>query len=64
MSNKGSNKTLYKVLSTVIHVVGCAQFSYSVYFDWYHVKVPREKSHVGNGFAGKFQYLTFWDAVS
>ncbi|XP_066992578.1 androgen-induced gene 1 protein isoform X1 [Anabrus simplex] len=50
-------------LLLLIHVIGAVQFSFSVYYDWNFVKIPREASRMGSGYGGKLKFLTFWDAI-
>lgn len=59
-----NNASLYKVIRTLIHILGALQFSYSVYYDWNYVVIPISASRMGSGYGGKLQFLTFWDAVS
>lgn len=54
----------YKYLVYVFHVVGAVQFSYSVFYDYFYVVVPKEVFPLMQAFGGKFKFLTFWDAVS
>lgn len=59
-----SNVGLYKVMRALIHLIGCLQFSYSVYYDWNYVVIPISVSPMGSGYGGKLKFLTFWNAVS
>jgi hypothetical protein len=67
MANKQSanvwNRGVYGSIIRLMHVIGCVQFTYAVYFDIYYVHVPRSVRNVGNNFGGKFKYLTFLNAV-
>lgn len=53
----------YKYLVYVFHVVGAVQFSYSVFYDYFYVMVPKEVFPLMQAFGGKFKFLTFWDAI-
>lgn len=59
-----NNKGPYNIIRVLIHVVGCLQFSYSVYYDWNYVVIPLSASTMGSGYGGKLKFLTYWDAVS
>jgi hypothetical protein len=59
-----SNAGLYKVIRALIHLLGCLQFSYGVYYDWNYVVIPVSVSQMGSGYGGKLKFLTNWDAVS
>lgn len=50
-------KSGYGSYRTLMHSVAAAQFFYGIYFFQYFVTLPDAT------FAGKFQYLTFLDAV-
>lgn len=50
------------MLNVLVHLIGALQFSYSVYYDWSYVHIPREMPN-GSRFGGKFVFLTFWNAV-
>lgn len=54
----------HKYLVYVFHVVGAVQFSYSVFYDYFYVVVPKEVFPLMQAFGGKFKFLTFWNAVS
>lgn len=59
------NRGLFLVLRTIMHLIGAAHFWYAIYYDYTFVKPPPNHpaaNRVG-GFAGKFKYLTFLDAV-
>lgn len=61
---KGSGSNgLYKVIRALIHLLGCLQFSYSVYYDWNYVVIPISVSQMGSGYGGKLKFLTFWNAI-
>ncbi|XP_054268699.1 androgen-induced gene 1 protein-like isoform X2 [Macrosteles quadrilineatus] len=53
----------YKWLVTIFHFIAAIQFSYSVYYDYTFVVVPKEVFPIMSAFGGKFKFLTFWDAV-
>lgn len=53
-----------KVIIWLFHAVGALQFSYSVYYDYTYVIVPKEVAPIMSAYGGKFKFLTFWDAVS
>lgn len=59
------NRGFFFALRTLMHFIGAAHFWYAVYYDLVFVKPP--VSHVAysrmGGFAGKFKYLTFLNAV-
>ncbi|XP_049856042.1 androgen-induced gene 1 protein-like isoform X1 [Schistocerca gregaria] len=57
------NLTKYDLSKITFHLVGAAQFSFSVFYDWTFVKIPIEVSRMGSGFGGKLQFLTFWNAI-
>jgi len=63
-NERRKNKGPYNIIRVLIHVVGCLQFSYSVYYDWNYVVIPLSASTMGSGYGGKLQFLTYWDAVS
>lgn len=63
-NERRNNKAPYNVIRVLIHVVGCLQFSYSVYYDWNYVDIPLSASRMGSGYGGKLKFLTNWDAVS
>jgi hypothetical protein len=65
LQNEIQNNTgLHKLIRTLIHLLGCLQFSYGVYYDWNYVVIPVSASRMGSGYGGKLKFLTFWDAVS
>lgn len=64
MEPSSRNDGTYKTLITVFHVLAAVQFSYSVYYDFMFVVVPKEVFPIMSAFGGKFKFLTFWDAVS
>lgn len=59
-----NDTALYNIIRALIHLVGCLQFSYSVYYDWNYVVIPLSASKMGSGYGGKLKFLTNWDAVS
>lgn len=63
-NERQNNTELYNVIRVLIHLVGCLQFSYSVYYDWNYVVIPPSASRMGSGYGGKLKFLTNWDAVS
>lgn len=63
-NERRNNKGPYNIMRVLIHVIGCLQFSYSVYYDWNYVVIPLSASTMGSGYGGKLKFLTYWDAVS
>jgi hypothetical protein len=63
-NERQNNRGLYNVIRVLIHLVGCLQISYSVYYDWNYVVIPPSASRMGSGYGGKLKFLTNWDAVS
>lgn len=59
------NRGLFFALRTLMHLIGAVHFWYAIYYDFAFVKPP--VTHVAyarmGGFAGKFKYLTFLNAV-
>lgn len=58
------NNGFLNFLTIVFHIIAAIQFSYSVYYDWMFVVVPKDIFPIMSAFGGKFKFLTFWDAVS
>ena len=59
-----TKKKKKEMLRILVHMLGALQFSYSVYYDWNYVEIPKTVSNIGSAYGGKFKFLTFWDAVS
>ncbi|XP_071856224.1 androgen-induced gene 1 protein isoform X1 [Bombus fervidus] len=45
------------------HMISCAQFAFSVYYDHMYTVVPPNIIKMHNSYGGKFKFLTFWDAI-
>lgn len=45
------------------HAIACAQFAFSVYYDFMYTVVPHNVVKTHSAFGGKFKFLTFWDAI-
>ncbi|XP_058799191.1 androgen-induced gene 1 protein-like isoform X3 [Phymastichus coffea] len=48
----------------LFHAATFAAFGFSVYYDLFYTHVPPEVGRVHNAYAGKFKFLTFWDAIA
>lgn len=61
--SRGESEIL-KLMITIFHIIGAVQFSFSVFYDYTYVVVPKEVFPLMGAFGGKFKFLTFWNAVS
>lgn len=60
------NRGVFFAVRTLMHFIGAAHFWYAIYYDLVFVKAPVSHpayNRIG-GFAGKFKYLTFLNAVN
>lgn len=55
--------SISSTIISIFHVFAAVQFSYSVYYDYMFVLVPKDVFPIMSAFGGKFKFLTFWDAV-
>lgn len=52
-------------VSFLLHSTAVAYFGYAIYYDVVLLQVPENrKKFLGVEFAGRWKYLTFWNAVS
>ncbi|KAJ8866313.1 hypothetical protein PR048_032156 [Dryococelus australis] len=63
MPNNVGSEGVFPLTHFVIHVVAFLSFTYAIYYDYFHVRIPREVHSIGSSFGGKFKFLTFWDAI-
>lgn len=59
------NRGVFLILRTLMHFIGAAHYWYAIYYDLVYVRPPPDHpayKRLG-GFAGKFKYLTFLNAV-
>ncbi|XP_011304580.1 androgen-induced gene 1 protein-like isoform X1 [Fopius arisanus] len=46
------------------HVIACAQFAFSVYYDFTFTDVPGNVVKMHGAYGGKFKFLTVWDVIA
>lgn len=55
----------FSVTSFLLHCAATACFGYAIYYDVVLLHVPESrKQFLGVEYAGRWKYLTFWNAVS
>lgn len=48
---------------SLFHAAAFLAFGFAVYYDLVYTHIPIEIGRAHNAYAGKFKFLTFWDAV-
>lgn len=50
-------------VNVAVHATGALMFTYSIYFNYVYVNIPKDVVPIDGAWSGKFKYLTFWNAV-
>uniref|UniRef100_A0A0K8TF02 Androgen-induced gene 1 protein n=2 Tax=Lygus hesperus TaxID=30085 RepID=A0A0K8TF02_LYGHE len=56
-----SYRSIFRILSGVLHVVGIIHFFFAAFYDVFATKVPVEVNPVYQAWAGQFKFLTYWN---